>query len=117
MREQGQPAAELARGAQDGCKKVAEGAGSEVGLETVSDLDQNSDLDRSIDRKFWAAVGMYAVLAALVWFTMSADKVLVLGRPVEMRWIPLFVIGVMALRTVLVRHAERIRRGSSGAGE
>ena len=26
---------------------------------------------------------MYAVLAALVWFTMDAGKVLVLGKPVE----------------------------------
>ena len=110
MREQGQPAAELARGAQERGSESAASAGSEAGL----DLDRS--LDRSIDRKFWAAVGMYAVLAALVWFTMSADKVLVLGRPVEVRWIPLFVIGVMALRTVLARHAERIRRGTD-AGE
>ncbi|MGH9605320.1 MAG: hypothetical protein ACRD3N_06420 [Terracidiphilus sp.] len=64
-----------------------------------------------LDRKFWTALGMYGILALLVWFTMSADKVLVMGRPVEMRWIPLFVIGVMALRTLLARHAERIRRG------
>ncbi|MGH9447689.1 MAG: hypothetical protein ACRD3O_18465 [Terriglobia bacterium] len=64
-----------------------------------------------LDRKFWAALAMYAVLAVLVWFTMSADKVLVMGNRVEMRWIPLLVIGALALRTLLARHAEQVRRG------
>jgi hypothetical protein len=36
--------------------------------------------------------------------------VLVFGRPVELKLIPLIVIGGMALRTVLARHAEKIRR-------
>ena len=114
MREQRQPAVKSAWVAQERGIESAAGASSRAGLVVTSVLDRN--LDRNIDRKFWAALGMYAVLAALVWFTMSADKVLVLGRPVEVRWIPLFVIGVMALRTVLARHAERIRRGTD-AGE
>jgi hypothetical protein len=35
----------------------------------------------------------------------------VMGRAVELRWVPLLVIGSFALRTVLARQAERIRRG------
>jgi hypothetical protein len=63
-----------------------------------------------LDRKYWAALALYAVLALLVWFTMDAGKVQVMGRPVELRLVPLIVIGGLALRTVLARHAEKIRR-------
>jgi hypothetical protein len=66
--------------------------------------------DRDLDRKFWAALAMFAVLAVLVWLTMGDSSVLVLGKPVELKLIPLIVIGGMALRTVLARHAEKIRR-------
>jgi hypothetical protein len=69
-----------------------------------------------LDRKYWAALGLYAVLAALVWFTMSGGKFLVMGRPVELRLLPLIIIGGMALRTVLARQADKIRRGGSGGG-
>jgi hypothetical protein len=64
-----------------------------------------------LDRKFWLALALFAILAALVWFTMGEGKVFVFGRPVEMRLVPLVVIGAMVLRTVLARQAERIRRG------
>ena len=57
------------------------------------------------------ALALYAVLAVLVWFTMGEGKVLVLGKPVELRLVPLIVIGGLALRTVLARQAEKIRRG------
>jgi len=63
-----------------------------------------------LDRKFWVALALFGVLAALVWFTVGEGKVLVLGRPVEIRLVPLVVIGAMALRTVLARQAEKIRR-------
>ncbi len=53
---------------------------------------------------------MFAVLAVLVWLTMGDGSVLVFGKPVELKLIPLIVIGGMALRTVLARHAEKIRR-------
>ena len=66
--------------------------------------------DAELDRKFWAALGMFAVLAVLVWLTMGNGSVLVFGSPVELKLIPLIVIGGMALRTVLARHAEKIRR-------
>jgi hypothetical protein len=63
-----------------------------------------------LDRRFKVALALYAVLALLVWFTVGEGKVLVLGRPVEIRLVPLVVIGGMALRTVLARQAEKIRR-------
>ncbi len=65
---------------------------------------------KELDRKYWAALGMFAVLAVLVWLTMGDGAVPVFGRPVELKLIPLIVIGGMALRTVLARHAEKIRR-------
>ena len=68
------------------------------------------DADRDLDRKFWLALAMFAVLAVLVWLTMGDGSVLVFGKPVELKLIPLIVIGGMALRTVLARHAEKIRR-------
>jgi hypothetical protein len=64
-----------------------------------------------LERRFPVALALYGVLAVLVWFTMSEGSVLVMGRPVALRWLPLIVIGGLALRTVLARHAERIRRG------
>jgi hypothetical protein len=53
---------------------------------------------------------LYVVLAALAWFTIGEGKILVMGKPVEMRLVPLVVIGGMVLRTVLARHAEKIRK-------
>ena len=80
---------------------------------------ENGKLDGSgadLDRKFWVAMALYAVLAALAWFTMGEGSVLVDGRPVEIRLVPLIVIGGLALRTVLAQQAERIRRqGEKGS--
>jgi hypothetical protein len=66
--------------------------------------------ETDLDRKYWLALGMFAILAVLVWLTMGDGSVLVFGKPVELKLIPLIVIGGMALRTVLARHAEKIRR-------
>jgi hypothetical protein len=75
---------------------------------TMTDLQSaGSDLDR----KYWKAMALFAILSALVWFTMGEGAVLIFGRPVEMRLVPLIVIGGLALRTVLARQAEKIRRG------
>ena len=63
-----------------------------------------------LDRKFWAALAMMAVLALLAWFTMGDGVVLVYGRPVECRLVPLIVIGGLVVRMVLARQAEKIRR-------
>jgi hypothetical protein len=66
----------------------------------------NSDLEK----RYPIALGLYVVLGLLVWFTMGEEKVLVHGRPVDLRLVPLIVIGGLALRTVLARQADRIRR-------
>jgi len=63
-----------------------------------------------LDRKFWVALVLYAGLAAVAWFTMDEGKVLVAGRLVDLRLLPLLVIGGLALRTVLARQADKIRR-------
>jgi len=46
----------------------------------------------------------------VAWFTMDEGKVLVAGRLVDLRLLPLLVIGGLALRTVLARQADKIRR-------
>ena len=82
--------------------RTMKGAGR-LGLES-----SGSDLNR----KFWTALVLYGILGLLVWFTMGEGKVLVHGRPVELRLVPLLVIGGLALRTVIARQAEKIRRQS-----
>jgi hypothetical protein len=72
--------------------------------------------DSELERRFRWALALYVLLAALAWFTMGEGTIIVLGRPVEMRLVPLVVIGAMALRTVLARQAEKIRRGGDGGG-
>ena len=69
-----------------------------------------------LDRKFWTAIALFAILAAVVWFTMGGGSVLVYGRPVEMRLIPLIVIAALALRTYVARQADRIRRDGGKGG-
>ncbi|MGA8043824.1 MAG: hypothetical protein WCA37_13575 [Terracidiphilus sp.] len=66
-------------------------------------------------RRYPWALALYGVLAVLVWFSMDAGKVLVMGRPVELRLVPLMVLGGLALRTVVALQADRIR-GSEGEG-
>ena len=64
-----------------------------------------------LQRKYWFALALYGALAALVWFTMDAGKILVWGKPVELRLVPLIIIGGLALRTVLALQADKIRHG------
>ncbi len=62
-----------------------------------------------LQRKYPIALALYAVLAALVWFTMDAGKVPLWGKPVDLRLVPLLIIGGLALRTVLALQADKIR--------
>ena len=73
-------------------------------------IEGNEKSGSDLDRKFWIAMALFAVLAALAWLTMGEGTMLVYGKPVELRLIPLIVIGGFALRTVLARQAEKIRR-------
>jgi hypothetical protein len=70
-----------------------------------------------LERKFWVALGLYAVLGVLVWFTMGDGRVLVMGKPVELRLVPLMILGGLALRTVVALQADRIRRQIGHEGE
>jgi len=72
--------------------------------------------DEDLDRKFWIAIGLFAVLALAAWYTIGDGSVMVMGKPVEIRLVPLIVIGGLALRTVLARQAEKIRRSGSDGG-
>jgi hypothetical protein len=72
-----------------------------------SGMRSGSDLQR----RFPLALAMYVVLALFVWFTMDGGKVDVFGKPVELRLVPLIVIGGLALRTVLASQADKIRHG------
>ena len=68
-----------------------------------------------LEKRFPIALLLYGALALLIWFTMDAGKVMVMGRPVELRLVPLVILGGLALRTVLARQAERIRRKAAGS--
>jgi hypothetical protein len=69
-----------------------------------------------LERRFPVALGLYVVLAVLVWFTMGDGKVLVMGKPVELRLVPLMILGGLALRTVVALQADRIRQGGEKGG-
>ncbi len=57
-------------------------------------------------------MGAYGILAALIWFTVGEGTVLVSGRRVELRLIPLLIVGAFAFRTYVAREADKIRRRS-----
>jgi hypothetical protein len=68
------------------------------------------DSVQGVERKFWIALGLYGILGALIWFTLGEGTVLAFGRPVEIRLIPMFVLGMFVLRTWVAREAHKIRR-------
>jgi hypothetical protein len=83
-----------------------------AGLDGKSRKRTASDLDR----RFWVAMVLYAVLAALCWFTLGGGAILVDGKPVEIRLIPLVFFAALVLKTALARKAEKIRRDGDGEG-
>ncbi len=75
--------------------------------------DLEIDPERTRDGKFWIALALFGFLAGVIWFTLGEGRVFVFGRQVEIRWIPLFVIGSFVFRTVMAREADKIRRRSA----
>ena len=70
-----------------------------------------------LDRKYWMALGLYGILAALAWFTLGEGSIRVGGKLVELRLAPLLILGLFAFRTYLARHADRIRRENAEGGK
>ena len=73
--------------------------------------DEQQEPRTDLERKYRIALALYAVLAVLVWFTIGEGKVEVFHRPIEIRWIPIFILATFAFRTVMAMQADRIRRG------
>jgi len=86
---------------------AAAGAGS--GREDVKRSDSE------MFRRYPIALALYAVLALLSWFTLEG-RILLMGKPVELRLVPLIIIGGLALRTVVAIKAEKIRRSGEKGG-
>jgi hypothetical protein len=63
-----------------------------------------------LERKYWIALALYAGLAVLAWFTIGEGRIAVLGRMIDVRWIPIFVLATFAFRTVMAMQADRVRR-------
>jgi hypothetical protein len=64
-----------------------------------------------LERRFWVALALYALLGILIWFTLGEDVIHVAGREVKLKWIPALILAGFAFRTVLYRKAEQLRRG------
>jgi len=88
-----------------------------IGSESAELQSRSQGLNSDLDRRFYTALGAYAVLGALAWFTLGEGSVFVAGRPVELRMLPLLVLGGFALRTVVARQAEKIRREEKKASD
>jgi len=91
---------------QAGRTDGAEGQKAKAGLTTGAELE----------RKFKIALVLYAVLAALAWFTLDAQPVIIAGKMVNLRLLPLIIVGGLALRTVLAWKADKIRRRGESNG-
>jgi hypothetical protein len=72
--------------------------------------------DDGLAKRYPIALALYLVLALLVWFTMGDEKVFVHGKWVDLRLVPLIVIGGLAFRTFMTRQADRIRRQNGDEG-
>jgi len=64
-----------------------------------------------LGRRFPIALLLYGVLAVLAWFTIGEGTIILFGKPVELRLIPILILALFALRTMLVYQADKIRHG------
>ena len=70
----------------------------------------------SLDKKYRVALVLYASLAILSWFTLDA-RIPVGGRLVELKFVPLVILGGFALRTMVAMRADKIRQKDSEAAK
>jgi hypothetical protein len=84
-----------------------------AGIDAGSGREALKQPGGELARKFRIAMVLYAILAAASWFTLEG-KIPVGGRLVELRLIPLVIIGGLVLRTVVAMKAEKIRRDGQG---
>jgi hypothetical protein len=68
------------------------------------------------EKRFYVAMAVYAVLALLVWFTMSSASVPVGSGGVSVRGLTWGILGFFAARTWLHWHAEKIRAEREQSG-
>jgi hypothetical protein len=87
--------------------------GTRTGSEAHTDAGERTDAE--MERKYPVAMALYGILAVLTWFTIGAGNVIVFGRPVEIRFIPLLILATFAFRTMMAMQAERIRRGKGSS--
>ena len=80
-----------------------------AGISAGSEREGLKQPGGELARKFRIAMVLYAILAAVSWFTLDGE-IPVGGRLVELKLIPLVIIGGCALRTVAAMKAEKIRR-------
>jgi hypothetical protein len=90
--------------------ETAAAGGKDEGSISTS-LGLAAESSAALERKARIAFGLYLVLAIVAWFTLDGT-VRVYGRPVELRLVPLVVLGGLAARTLLAVKAEKIRRAS-----
>jgi hypothetical protein len=81
----------------------ASGAGSDRVKRTGGDLE----------KKYPVALLIYVGLAVLVWFTVGQGSIIVWGRPVQIRFVPILILALFAFRTYVAMQADRIRRKDS----
>ena len=103
--------------AESAASRMEDGPGSTsaelgAGLDSRLKARLAAESGAELERKAKIAFGLYVVLGVVAWFTLDGT-VLVYGRPVELRLVPLIVLGGLAARTLLAVKAEKIRRASS----
>jgi hypothetical protein len=95
---------------EDGSVSTSAELGS--GLDARLKAKLAAETGAELERKARIAFGLYLVLGVVAWFTLDGT-VLVYGRPIELRLVPLIVLAGLAARTLLAVKAEKIRRSSS----
>jgi hypothetical protein len=76
----------------------------------VAGVDQGKRSASDLEKKYPVALAMFVVLAVVAWFTVGQGNVIVLGRPVQVRIIPIVILALFAFRTYVAMQADRIRR-------